>query len=126
MFCRAASSGGAVVTRPAQVPRVPQTPQPRASRREPVQQRSALRVERMLDAAAGLLDEVGHEGLTTSGIAARAGVSVGSLYQFFPDKHAIVAALARRAFERFTARLAPLSTSDWREAIDAVIDHYVA
>ena len=98
----------------------------RAARRAPVQARSALRVERMLDAAAALLDEVGTEGLTTSGIASRAGVSVGSLYQFFPDKHAVVEALARRSFERFSTLLASLSTSDWQQAVDGVIDHYVA
>jgi AcrR family transcriptional regulator len=98
----------------------------RASRREPVQRRSALRVERMLDAAATLLDEVGPEALTTSAIAARAGVSVGSLYQFFPDKHAVVESLARRAFERFTARMAGIAAADWRDTVDAVIDAFVA
>ena len=105
------------------------TPQPapfRAVRRAPVQRRSAVRVERMLDAAAGLLDEVGLEALTTSAIAARAGVSVGSLYQFFPDKHAVVESLARRSFERFSARLDSISTQDWRAAVDAVVDRYVA
>jgi AcrR family transcriptional regulator len=91
-----------------------------------VQQRSAARVERMLDAAAELLDEVGLEGLTTSGIAGRASVSVGSLYQFFPDKHAVVEALARRSFERFSARLEGLDATDWRTAVDAVVDGYVA
>jgi AcrR family transcriptional regulator len=80
----------------------------------------------MLDAAAGLLDEVGLEGLTTSAIATQAGVSVGSLYQFFPDKHAVVESLARRSFERFSARLDSITTDDWQEAVDAVIDHYVA
>ncbi len=97
----------------------------RPERRQPVQGRSAARVQRMLDATADLLDEVGHERLTTSGIASRAGVSVGSLYQFFPDKHAIVAALARRSFERFSAQLGSVSTADWRAAVDTVIDLYV-
>lgn len=98
----------------------------RPARRAPVQRRSALRVERMLDAAASLLDEVGPEGLTTSAIATRAGVSVGSLYQFFPDKHAVVEELARRSFARFSALLATVSTSDWRDTVAAVIDAYVA
>lgn len=84
-----------------------------------------MRVERMLDAAADLLDEIGPEALTTSGIASRAGVSVGSLYQFFPDKHAVVEALARRSFRRFSARLGNIRTQDWREAVDRVIDAYV-
>lgn len=98
----------------------------RAIRRAPVQRRSAVRVERMLDAAAGLLNEGGFEALTTSAIATRSGVSVGSLYQFFPDKHAVVESLARRSFARFSARLETISTQDWRAAVDSVIDHYVA
>jgi AcrR family transcriptional regulator len=83
----------------------------------------------MLDAAAGLLDEVGHEGTTTSLIASRAGVSVGSLYQFFPDRRAVLQALALRSFERFSAALAeqmaasPLRT--WRDVVDVVVDVYV-
>jgi AcrR family transcriptional regulator len=97
----------------------------RGARRSPVQRRSALRVERMLDAAAALLDEGGSDSLTTSAIAARAGVSVGSLYQFFPDKHAVVEALARRAFERFSERLVTLERRDWRAAVEDVIDLYV-
>ena len=98
----------------------------RSTRRQPVQKRSAARVQRMLDAAAMLLDEAGHEGLTTSGIAARAEVSVGSLYQFFPDKHAVVEALARRSFERFSSQLQTVTTQDWRAAVDSIIDLYVA
>ena len=98
----------------------------RTSRREPVQRRSALRVERMLDAAAALLDEHGPDGLSTSAVAARAGVSVGSLYQFFPDKHAVAAALAHRSFERFSSHLTGLRPATWQDAVDAVIDTYVA
>ena len=98
---------------------------PSAVRRAPVQARSADRVARMLDAAAELLDEVGPEALTTSAIAVRAGVSVGSLYQYFPDKHAVVEALSRRAFERFSALLADLPRGDWGRSVDDVIDAYV-
>ena len=99
---------------------------PERARRAPVQQRSAVRVERMLDAAAALLDELGPEAVSTSGIAARAGVSVGSLYQFFPDKQAVVQSLARRSFERFCARLDTITSADWREVVDEVIDLYVS
>ncbi len=97
-----------------------------AVRRAPVQRRSALRVERMLDAAAAMLDDVGPEGLTTSGIAARASVSVGSLYQFFPDKHAVVEALARRSFKRFSQQITGIRSAGWQDTVDAVIDAYVA
>ena len=80
----------------------------------------------MLDAAASLLDEVGPDAVSTSGIAARAGVSVGSLYQFFPDKHAVVQSLARRSFERFSSHLDAITSEDWRDVVDDVIDLYVS
>jgi AcrR family transcriptional regulator len=101
-----------------------------SARRQPVQERSAARVERMLDAAAGLLDEVGHDGTTTSTIARRARVSVGSLYQFFPDRRAVLQALALRAFTRFSdsldASLGAHPPKDWRAAIAVVVEEYVA
>jgi AcrR family transcriptional regulator len=95
------------------------------ARRAPVQRRSALRVERMLDAAAELLDELGADGLSTSAIATRADVSVGSLYQFFPDKNAVAAALARRSFERFSQLLRTIDGGSWEDVVDQVIDTYV-
>lgn len=95
------------------------------ARRSPVQRRSALRVERMLDAAAELLEEGGPDALTTSAIAAKAEVSVGSLYQFFPDKHAVAEALARRSFERFSQQLRLVDGSTWEAVVDQVIDTYV-
>jgi AcrR family transcriptional regulator len=84
-----------------------------------------MRVERMLDAAAELLDESGADALSTSAIAARAGVSVGSLYQFFPDRNAVSEALARRSFERFSEQLAGVSGATWQDVVDGVIDTYV-
>lgn len=69
-------------------------------RRQPQQQRSQKRVEKILDAAAILFDEVGFEATTTHAIAERADTAVGSLYQFFPDKLAIFNALELRHVER--------------------------
>jgi AcrR family transcriptional regulator len=69
-------------------------------RRQPQQKRSQERVERILDAAAIVFDEVGFEAATTHAIAARANTAVGSLYQFFPDKLAIFNALELRHVER--------------------------
>ncbi|EHK88973.1 TetR/AcrR family transcriptional regulator [Saccharomonospora azurea] len=98
-------------------------------RRQPVQQRSARRVERMLDASAELLDEIGYEGLTTTLIAKRAGVAVGSLYQFFPDKRAVVQALTQRNLERFIAavneRLGTLDPHHWWDVVDSLLDIYL-
>lgn len=65
-------------------------------RRQPVQQRGQQRIERLLNAADALFAEVGYEQATTNAIAARAGTSIGSLYQFFDDKQAILEALAQR------------------------------
>lgn len=65
-------------------------------RRAPRQARGRERVDRVLDAAAALVGEVGYEAVTTNAIAERAGTSIGSLYQFFPNKQAILRALAAR------------------------------
>ncbi len=69
-------------------------------RRQPQQKRSQDRVERILDAAAIVFDEVGFEAATTHAIAAKANTAIGSLYQFFPDKLAIFNALELRHVER--------------------------
>ncbi|AXB46009.1 TetR family transcriptional regulator [Amycolatopsis albispora] len=98
-------------------------------RRQPVQQRSAKRVEQMLDAGAALIDEIGYEALTTTLIAKRAGVAVGSLYQFFPDKRAVVQALTQRNLDRFMAavgeRLSGVSHSHWWDVVDSILDIYL-
>jgi AcrR family transcriptional regulator len=99
-------------------------------RRRPVQQRSAARVERMLEACATLIDEVGYDGVTTTLIADRAGVAVGSLYQFFPDKRAVVQALTQRNLDRFMEAIgermgAAPTLEHWWDAVDLVFDAYV-
>lgn len=113
------------------LPRVNSVAQPELTplRRKPVQQRSARRVAKMLDACAELLDEIGYDALTTTLIAKRAGVAVGSLYQFFPDKRAVVQALTQRNFEHFLAvaqeRFAVLDASHWWDVVDSLIDVYI-
>jgi len=77
-------------------------------RRQPKQQRGKQRVEKILDAAAAVFDEVGYEAATTHLIAARAGTAIGSLYQFFPDKAAIFKAMELRHAERVKAMWAEL------------------
>lgn len=107
------------------VPRPPSAP----LRRIPVQGRSLARVARMLDACADLVDEIGYDGLTTTLLAERAGVAIGSVYQFFPDKRAIVQALTVRNLEayleRLAARLAQPQFAHWWDAVDAAIDEYI-
>ncbi|GAA0903422.1 TetR family transcriptional regulator [Virgisporangium ochraceum] len=108
------------------------TAQPLAGplRRVPVQGRSVARVNRMLDACAQLVDEVGYDGLTTTLLAERAGVAIGSVYQFFPDKRAIVQALTLRNLEaylqRLSNRLSQEQSTHWWGAVDAAIDEYIA
>jgi AcrR family transcriptional regulator len=102
----------------------------RPLRRVPVQGRSVARVGRMLDACAELVDEVGYDGLTTTLLAERAGVAIGSVYQFFPDKRAIVQALTLRSLQvyldRLATRLIEEDFAHWWDAVDAAIDEYIA
>lgn len=83
----------------------------------------------MLDECARLLDEIGYDGLTTKEVARRAGVPVGTFYQFFSDKQALVRALALRNLDAFLDRLAVrLSVeriTDWTDVVDLAIDEFV-
>ncbi|MFG3343222.1 TetR/AcrR family transcriptional regulator [Glycomyces sp. NPDC048151] len=98
-------------------------------RRLPVQERSAARVRRMLDAAADLIEEVGYDRLSTTAIAQRADVAIGSVYQFFGDKRSLAEALSQRYidlyFERLAARFDAEPPADWRGGVEAAIDEYV-
>lgn len=68
-------------------------------RRRPSQQRSRATVEAILEAAARVFAASGYAGATTNHIAGEAGVSVGSLYEYFPNKDAILAALLETHIE---------------------------
>ena len=62
-------------------------------RRAPQQERSRKKVESILAAARSLLETEGPEALNTNRIASEAGMGVGSLYEYFPNKEAIASAL---------------------------------
>jgi len=98
-------------------------------RREPVQVRSQQRVELLLDTTAELVDEVGIEGVTTGLLADRAGVSIGSVYRFFPDRISLMRALCDRNLERyvvrFTSALEDDQVADWHAALDMTIAQFV-
>lgn len=84
----------------------------RTLRRQPKQQRGKQRVEKILDAAAAVFDEVGYEAATTHLIAAKAGTAIGSLYQFFPDKAAIFHAMELRHIEQVKAMWAKVNVEE--------------
>ncbi|SDJ63124.1 DNA-binding transcriptional regulator, AcrR family [Nonomuraea maritima] len=98
-------------------------------RRRPAQRRSVERVGRMLDECALLLDEVGYEALTTKEVARRAGVPIGTFYQFFPDKAGLVRALAWRNLEAFlqriTERIRSAEPAHWSDLVDLAVDEFV-
>lgn len=105
-------------------------PKPTSPRKSPRQERSRLTVERILDAAARIFQDQGYAGATTNEIADEAEVSVGSLYQYFPNKDAILVALTRRHIETATAGLVELvlglsPEGGIRETIRAVVDFLV-
>ncbi len=106
-------------------------------RRLPVQSRSQHTVQRVLDAAGSLLEQMPLEDVTTTRIAAEAGLSIGALYRFFPDKQTIIDAIAVRHVEQFRASLentvmktiereiANLETFDPAKVLDSVVDAYI-
>jgi AcrR family transcriptional regulator len=101
------------------------------TRRSPVQERSQETVARALAAATALLGRgVSIDALTTAQIAHEAGMSVGGLYRFFPDKQAIVDAIAVRHMELFQERMGAVIMADFpatpRDFLAVVIDAFVA
>lgn len=99
---------------------------PRPPRRVPRQHRSRSIVESILEAAQQLLTEAGPDALTTNRIAERAGVSIGSLYRYFPDKSAVVEAVVEIAAAREAADLAEaeweIETVPLPEALEQIVD----
>jgi len=91
-------------------------------RKLPSQQRSIENVERILNAAAAVLAEGGYDNLKTVTIAKKAGSAVGSVYQYFPNKHAIMTMLVERwlasdvrALDRVEARA---------DEYDSIVDEF--
>ncbi len=102
-----------------------------AMRRTPNQRRSRERVERILDCSVELIAAGGGDGLRMSALAEAAGISIGSLYQYFPDKAAVIQTIAERYHAQSTAcievGLANVRTiDDLTAAFDGLIDVYYA
>lgn len=101
-----------------------------AVRKDPRQDRSKDTVGGILRATARILTRDGYEGATTNRIAEVAGVSIGSLYQYFPNKDSIVAALidahCEEMFEVFRAQLVSVAGAGLEEATRAVVAAQIA
>ena len=108
-------------------------------RREPQQARSRARVAQILAAADGILSVEGFEALTVRRIAQEAAVPVGSIYQFFPDKAAVVDALARGYIGEFDTAIEALvadaeayaaehegthTDSGWGDPVGRLVDEF--
>jgi AcrR family transcriptional regulator len=95
-------------------------------RRTPTQDRASRQVERILDAACAEVVERGYDAASTSGIAKRAEIAVGSVYRYFPDKRSLIQAIERRNQARYTdavrERLADVTS--WRAAVDVTLDTF--
>ena len=78
-------------------------------------------VETILDATARVLIEQGFSGTTTNRVAERAGISVGSLYQYFPSREALVAAVAQRYSETMKASLEALLVQTQAEDLETAL-----
>ena len=97
-------------------------------RRDPKQQRSRQTVDAVLEAVQRVLKRHGAEAITTNRIAEAAGVSLGSLYQYFPDKQAIFTALydrhvdeVRHVIDRTMADCSSASLTDFtREVVEGL------
>lgn len=96
-------------------------------RRLPQQPRARRTVERLLETTAVLLEEVGVDRVTTNLVAERAGLNIATLYTYFPNKYALIAALALDFAEaQIEAMRAYLRKADparpWQEVHDELID----
>jgi AcrR family transcriptional regulator len=98
-------------------------------RNEPVQARSTARLTALMDAAAAVIDRIGYERLTTAMVADGAGASIGTVYRYFPDRIAVLQALAARNYarllERLVAELDAGGYSNVHDARQALFDVFV-
>jgi len=94
-------------------------------RKKPLQARAIAAVEAMLQAAAHILVHEGYARLTTNRVAELAGVSIGSLYQYFPNKQALIVALQRRHSEEQMASFSAAMTNVGTVPLDQWVAHLI-
>jgi len=110
---------------------LPKSVKPRLEpRKSPVQARSSASVEAICEATIQVLLSVGKERLTTTKVAARAGVSVGTLYQYFPNKSSLLQAVLRRHMEEVTraveAACASQRGAELEQMANGLVDAFLA
>jgi AcrR family transcriptional regulator len=98
-------------------------------RTEPIQERSAARIDALLDAAAEVVDEIGFDRLTTAMVAERADASIGTVYRYFPDRIVLLQALRDRSVQRYRNAVVEgihkASPNHWWDAMECAIDAFV-
>lgn len=98
-------------------------------RRKPAQARSQQLVKDIVEATAQVLEEVGCEALSTNKVAKRAGVSIGSIYQYFTDKEALIEVLLEERYEQLSrtviAKLVDIMEQPYAVAAKTCIEMYV-
>ncbi|MGC1310406.1 MAG: TetR/AcrR family transcriptional regulator [Phormidesmis sp.] len=94
-------------------------------RKLPKQDRSRVTVDAILTAAAHILTEDGYDTASTNRIAERAGVSIGSLYQYFPNKEAIITALRERHIDEMAEIVESVVNQTAHQPIDLALHELV-
>jgi AcrR family transcriptional regulator len=101
-----------------------------APRTIPTQRRARDTVESILNSAAELIDEVGVDGFNTNLLARRTGIRVRTVYRYFPNRHAVLAALVFHLYEESNESLDTLDEladprRDWRAVVNHWLDQVV-
>jgi AcrR family transcriptional regulator len=94
-------------------------------RKTPIQARSSASVEAILQATLQDLLAVGKERLTTTRVALRAGVSVGTLYQYFPNKSALLQACLRRHMDRVAGAIEQICEQHRQQPLETMVEALV-
>jgi AcrR family transcriptional regulator len=104
----------------------PARKKPVKRRRSPIQSRGQVTVDAIVEAAAQILAKKGPAAATTNAVAARAGVSIGTLYQYFADREALLREIGRRHVAEMQAVLAGALTGIDGLALPAAVDRLVS
>ncbi|TIC79120.1 TetR/AcrR family transcriptional regulator [Nocardioides sp. GY 10127] len=111
---------------PRSQPLVPDWRHSSGARRRPTQARSQLKMKKVLRAAERILDEEGEDAVTTTAVAARAGISVGWIYNYFDDRGALLEELLIDQMQELEDELEAvfygLDHRDWRRSATAACD----